>query len=220
MLRRETAPAQIAATMKIGLTPLLLVLLLCTKIGHASNTVEGIVYLNDGTKMEIADSDRIRLPRGHRALQILRDAFRKKTHETIAFERIDSIVCWHAQSPGHRRKFLPASACGWAYVYLETPEIRVAIAAGKGYGIASNGGIRFYRRKSLLRSAETDYYVEKRDGEFHRLGALDRRANDRFRRRVARLVEDDPSTAERILRSSTSRSKTVLLLQHYTPQKD
>ena len=69
--------------------------------------------------------------------------FRKtKAKEIFQSGEIDSVVCWHAQSPEHIRKFIPAESPGWMWVYLETPHICVCIYSEKGYGIDSNGGIQ------------------------------------------------------------------------------
>ncbi len=214
---RKRSACKTKAMMKPPRLFLLSLLLFTATEIHAKNTAEAIIYLNDGTTIEITDRDRIRLPRGREDLQILRDAFRRKSRETIAFRRIDSLVCWHAQNPQHRRKFIPATGPGWLWVYFETPAIRVGIRAGKGYAIASNGGIHFKRRKGIFRRAGVDYYADKQGEEFVRLGTADRRATGRFRKRLAGYVADDPATAELILRSSTHRSKTVQLLHHYTP---
>ncbi len=198
---------------------LLFLLLFTATNARASSTAEGIVYLNDGTTLEITGHDRILLPRGREKLHILRDAFRRKTRENIAFERIDSVVCWHAQDPEHRRKFLPTTERGWMWVYFETPAIRVGIHAGKGYGIASNGGIRLFRRKGMFRRKDVDFYADKQAAGFVRLGPIGRRTTGHFRKRLARYVADDPATARLILQSNTDRSKTVQLLHHYAPEQ-
>ena len=78
-------------------------------------------------------------------MTVLRDASRKtKAKEVFLSGEIDSVVCWHAQSPEHICKFIPAGSPGWMWVYLETPHICVCIYLEKGYGIDSNGGIQVW----------------------------------------------------------------------------
>lgn len=60
------------------------------------------------------------------------------------------------------------------------------------------------------------YYLQKCGEErFLDIGGANRSSKDAFRERIARYVDDDPALAERIRRSSSIRSKTVLMLQDY-----
>ena len=129
-------------------------------------------------------------------------------------------VCWHAQSPEHIRKFIPAESPGWMWVYLETPHICVCIYSEKGYGIDSNGGIQVWQRQGTFSQSRTAYYLKKTgEKEFLTVGAANRNTKDVFRERIARYVGDDPELAERIRLSSAIRSKTIQLLRDYDPTK-
>ena len=74
---------------------------------------------------------------------------------------IGSVVCWHAQSPEHIRKFIPAESPGWMWVYLETPHICVCIYSEKGYGIDSNGGIPGLAEAGNFQPVAHGYYLKK-----------------------------------------------------------
>lgn len=130
------------------------------------------------------------------------------------------VVCWHAQSPEHIRKFIPAESPGWMWVYLETPHICVCIYSEKGYGIDSNGGIQVWQRQGTFSQSRTAYYLKKTgEKEFLTVGAANRNTKDVFQERIARYVGDDPELAERIRLSSAIRSKTIQLLRDYDPTK-
>jgi len=198
----------------------LLLLLLLAAIGNlrAASLVEGIVYLRDGRTIACTDRDRIRLPKKRAALKIYRNAYsRGKSRESYPIDQIDSIVCWHPRSPKYRWRFLPLPA-GWSRLYFETPRIRVYIYAAKGYGLSENGGIRtFYKARTFSRS-RTAYLLQRvGEEEFYPAGSASRNSKEAFRERICRYIADDPALCERIRQSSTSRSKTVLMLRDYAP---
>lgn len=200
--------------------PLLTALLLAAVVATAGELVEGIVYLRDGTTVEFTGRDRIRLPRGHRDLKTLRNAFDKKTRtkETIPFGRIDSIRSWAPYAPKHSRKFIPTAPQGWMWVYFEAPHLRACIYSKKGYDIDAKGGIRFRQRRRTFSRSRVVYFLRKRgEAEWFCAGRTDRNPTDAFRERLARYVANDPALADRIRRSSSIRSKTLLLLQAYDP---
>ena len=131
---------------------LLPILLAAVASVRGASLVEGRIYLKNGSVIECVGDDRLQLPKRFGKLTILRDAFRKtKAKEIFQSGEIDSVVCWHAQSPEHIRKFIPAESPGWMWVYLETPHICVCIYSEKGYGIDSNGGIQVWQRQGTFR---------------------------------------------------------------------
>ena len=178
---------------------------------RGASLVEGRIYLKNGSVIECVGDDRLQLPKRFGKLTILRDAFRKtKAKEIFQSGEIDSVVCWHAQSPEHIRKFIPA----------ESPDICVCIYSEKGYGIDSNGGIQVWQRQGTFSQSRTAYYLKKTgEKEFLTVGAANRNTKDVFRERIARYVGDDPELAERIRLSSAIRSKTIQLLRDYDPTK-
>ena len=180
---------------------LLPILLAAVASVRGASLVEGRIYLKNGSVIECVGDDRLQLPKRFGKLTILRDAFRKtKAKEIFQSGEIDSVVCWHAQSPEHIRKFIPA----------ESP----------GYGIDSNGGIQVWQRQGTFSQSRTAYYLKKTgEKEFLTVGAANRNTKDVFRERIARYVGDDPELAERIRLSSAIRSKTIQLLRDYDPTK-
>ena len=200
---------------------LLPILLAAVASVRGASLVEGRIYLKNGSVIECVGDDRLQLPKRFGKLTILRDAFRKtKAKEIFQSGEIDSVVCWHAQSPEHIRKFIPAESPGWMWVYLETPHICVCIYSEKGYGIDSNGGIQVWQRQGTFSQSRTAYYLKKTgEKEFLTVGAANRNTKDVFRERIARYVGDDPELAERIRLSSAIRSKTIQLLRDYDPSK-
>ena len=127
--------------------------LLCTMtvfVMEAASLVQGRIYLKDGRIIECAEKDRIKLPKHSQDIKLLRRAFYKdKSKEVYRFEEIDSIVCWHAASPEHLRKFIPVPKAGWLWVYMETSYIGAYVYSQKGYGIDNNGGIEVLVKLSL-----------------------------------------------------------------------
>jgi len=208
-------------TKRIVLLSLLCVLTI--SITQAASLVQGRIYLKDGRIIECAEKDRIDLPKHSQDVKLLRRAFYKdKSKEIYRFEEIDSIVCWHAASPQHLRKFIPAPNVGWLWVYMETPYIGAYVYSQKGYGIDNNGGIEVLVKLRSLSRSRTTYYLRKTgDSEFYDVGSASRNAKNVFRERIAAYISDDPELAEIILQSdSKNRSKTILMLEAYSPQRD
>ncbi|WP_290536039.1 hypothetical protein [Alistipes sp.] len=204
----------------------ILLLFLCittVSVAKAASTVQGRIYLKDGRVVECGEKDRIKLPKHAQDVKLLRRAFYKdKSKEVYRYEEIDSIVCWHATAPEHPQKFIPAPGVGWLWVYFETPHICVGVFAQKGYGVDSNGGIEVLVKYRSLSRSRTAYYLRKTgETEFYDAGSASRRGKDRFRESVAAYVADDPELAEQILQSETSdRSRTILMLEAYRPEKN
>ena len=205
---------------------IILLSLLCmatASAARAASTVQGRIHLKDGRVVECGEKDRIELPKHAQDVKLLRRAFYKdKNKEVYRYEEIDSIVCWHASAPEHPQKFIPAAEVGWLWVYFETPHICVGVFAQKGYGVDSNGGIEVLVKYRSLSRSRTAYYLRKTgETEFYDAGSASRRGKDRFRESVAAYVADDPELAGRILQSNTSdRSKTILMLEAYNPEKN
>lgn len=187
---------------------------------QASSLVQGRIYLKNGRVIECAEKDRIKLPKHSQDVKLLRHAFYKdKSKEVYRFEEIDSIVCWHATSPEHLRKFIPTLKAGWLWVYMETPYIGAYVYSHKGYGIDNNGGIEVLVKLRSFSRSRTTYYLRKAgDSEFYDVGSASRNAKNVFRERIAAYISDDPELAETILQSdSKNRSKTILMLKAYNP---
>ena len=187
---------------------------------QAASLVQGRIYLKDGSIIECAEKDRLKIPKHSQNVKLLRRAYYKdKSKEIYAFEAIDSIVCWHPSAPEHPRKFIPVPKIGWLWVHLETPHICAGVYSSKGYGIDTNGGIEVWMKQRYLSRSKTAYYLRKTgDSEFHDMGSASRNAKNVFRERIAEYISDDPVLADQILESNTSnRSKTILMLQKYNP---
>lgn len=192
-------------TKRIVLLSLLCVLTI--SITQAASLVQGRIYLKDGRIIECAEKDRIDLPKHSQDVKLLRRAFYKdKSKEIYRFEEIDSIVCWHAASPQHLRKFIPAPNVGWLWVYMETPYIGAYVYSQKGYGIDNNGGIEVLVKLRSLSRSRTTYYLRKTgDSEFYDVGSASRNAKNVFRERIAAYISDDPELAEIILQSDSKK---------------
>lgn len=200
-----------------------LFLLLIVLIGpsQGASLVEGVVYLRDGRTIEYTGRDRIRLPRKRAALKAWRNAYaRNRQAESYRYDEIDSVVCWNPHVPEYRRQLRPLP-CGWSWLYLSEPRIRAYVYAAKGYSIQSNGGITPYYRQRTFSRSRTAYLLQKAgEEEFFDAGSASRNPSDSFRERLSRYVADDPDLADRIRQSSTSRSKTVLMLRDYLPKHE
>lgn len=194
-------------------------LLLAAHTAYASSVI-GTVYLKNGTTVECKDADRIKLPKNRSSLKILRNAYGKnRKTETYKFDETDSIVCCHPRQPERKHKIVPTKS-GWCRVYFETPYITVYIFSQKGYFISANGGIEDIQTRGSLSQSEVCCFLMKRGtDEPYYAGGMNRNPKDSFRERICRYIEDDPSTEEMIRQSSAIRSKTLLMLQHYKPQK-
>ncbi len=205
---------------------IVLLTLMCTMAviaAQAASLVQGRIYLKDGRVIECAEKDRLEIPKHSQNVKLLRRAFYKdKSKEVYVFEEIDSIVCWHVASPEYLRKFIPAPGIGWLWVYLETPQICACVYSQKGYGVDDNGGIEVWVKHRYFSRSRTAYYLRKTgDNEFHNVGSASRNAKNVFRERIAAYISDDPELAEHILQSGNkNRSKTILMLEAYNPQRD
>ena len=186
----------------------------------ASRFVHGRIYLKDGTVIECAEDDRIRLPRRSGNAKFLKNAYTdEKEKQKFGACEIDSIVVWSPDTPEHIRKFIPSEKPGWLWVYFETPEVCVCVYSSKGYGVGSNGGIEVYEWRGYIFRSRTAYCLRRHgEKEFETIGTTVGRSSARFRKRLAAYVSDDPDLAEMILESRGRRDKTVLMLKSYIPE--
>ena len=189
---------------------------------NATCLVEGIIYFKDGKTLEFKDKNRIRIPRKNKEVKAFYDAFASnKQKETFLRENIDSLICWHARTPEHKRKFIPATGVGWCWIYFETPYILACVYAGKGYGISSNGGIEIYKRRGIFSSSKTAYYLRKSgDTSYYSPGKMKSACGKTFLERLCRFVSDDTALCEQIRHSSTWRDKTIAMLKAYQPDSN
>ena len=187
---------------------------------RATSLVEGVIYLKNGRTVEFKGHDRLDIPRKHRDIKGMRDAFAKtKQKEVYPIEEVDSVICWHARTPEYRRKFLPTSSVGWMWIYFETPYIAAYIYSKKGYGVATNGGINIYQRRGIFSRSNVKYYLRKQgENEYYFLGKTKSRTGKTFREKLCYYVSDDAELCESIRRSDTWQGKTVLLLREYRPR--
>lgn len=188
---------------------------------QAASHVEGTVYLKGGRTVTYTQNDRLEIPRKAKPLYGWRDAFRKTKSRTVyRYDEIDSAVLWAPRHPEKRHVFIP-TAVGWCRVYFATPQLRALLHSRKGYTIYANGGTAVFVRSGVFTSSAITLWLQKLpDGALWTPGRLNRSNDDAFRRRIAEFVADDPALAERIRRSSTSRDKTVLLLDAYRPSSE
>lgn len=186
---------------------------------HAASFVKGCIYLKNGSVIECGKNDRIKLPKRFGSVKLFREAYRKEqTKEIYRLNDIDSIVCWHATTPEHRRKFTPSAEAGWLWIYFETPYICVGVYSKKGYGIDNNGGIQIWHRQGMLSQSRTAYYLRKHGEQtFQSVGSASRNAKNTFRERIADYIQDDPELSSHIRQTHTNRNKTILMLRDYVP---
>lgn len=205
--------------MKHNTTKTILLIFLFLSIVSAANAasfVIGRIYLKNGSVIECSENDRIKLPKRSGKTVFFRNAYRKEeVRENFNAVQIDSIVVWHPATPEHVRKFVPSESLGWLWIYVETPRISVGVYSTKGYGIDTNGGIQVLQRIGLI-SSKTTYCLKKiREADFTPVGKVGGKANNKFRKKIAAYVSDDPAMADIILNSRTQRDNTVLMLMEY-----
>ena len=205
--------------MKHNATKTILLIFLFLSIVSAANAasfVIGRIYLKNGSVIECSENDRIKLPKRSGKTVFLRNAYRKEeVRENFNAAQIDSIVVWHPATPEHVRKFVASESIGWLWIYVETPQISVGVYSTKGYGIDTNGGIQVLQRIGLI-SSKTTYCLKKTgEADFTPVGKVGGKANNKFRKKIAAYVSDDPTMADIILNSRTQRDNTVLMLMEY-----
>ena len=162
---------------------------------RAAVPVEGIIYFKEGKSVGFSGDHRVCIPKKGKDVKAFRGIFtRDKQKEVYPAEEIDSIVCWHPRTPEFRRKFILAEGIGWCWQYFATPHIEAYVYSGRGYGIASNGGIQVWQRRGVFSRSRVIYYL---------------------RERLCRYVADDAELCRRIRSLDTWRDKTVLMLQEY-----
>lgn len=204
---------------QIAIKSLLLIFLFLSSIStvNASSFVLGLIYMKNGSVIECSETDRIRLPKRSGDAIFIRNAYRKnEVKERFKADQIDSIIAWHPATPEHIRKFVPSESLGWLWIYFETPQISVGGYSAKGYGIGANGGIQILRKQRLLFHSKTAFCLKKTgEDDFVPVGKISGKANNKFRKKVAEYVSDDPNIADAILNSKTRRDKTLLMLENY-----
>ena len=193
----------------------LCVALLLPLFSAGADLVEGVIYLKGGKSIEFSGDDRMYIPKKNRDVKAFRNVFTKsKQKEVYPMSEVDSMVCWHPRTPEYRRKFIPAEGVGWCWVYFQAPHMLACVYAGKGYGIATNGGIQVWQRRRWFSHSKVAYYLQKQgDSAYYSAGRL--KPGKAFRERLCRYVADDPALCARIRASNTWCDKTVLMLQEY-----
>ena len=125
-------------------------------------------------------------------------------------------LCQYEFPPEFRRKFILAEGIGWCWQYFATPHIEAYVYSGRGYGIASNGGIQVWQRRGVFSRSRVIYYLRKSgDTLYYSPGKMKPRTGNAFRERLCRYVADDAELCRRIRSLDTWRDKTVLMLQEY-----
>lgn len=198
----------------------LLAIVCLAALSGAAAPIEGVVYLKGGGSVAFEGRDRMKVPRKKQDVKGWRDAYgRDKQKERFAVEEVDSVVCWHARSPERRQKFVPAEGIGWSWVYFETPHILALMYAGKGYGIAVDGGIRVWQRRGVFHRSRVGYYLRKRgEAAFWYAGKEKPRTGRKFLNRLCEYVREDAALCRRIREADTWRYKTIRLLEEYCPE--
>ncbi|MFR4024816.1 MAG: hypothetical protein ACLTZY_02565 [Alistipes indistinctus] len=177
--------------------------------------------MKNGSVVECTGNDRLKMPQKNGKLKVFRDAFRKtKAKEILSPGDIDSVICWHAKSPEHTRKFLFAEKPGWMWVYVETPYIKACIYSKKGTASTPTAVYRSGNDADGSAVRGPTYFLQKQgDRGFRNVGSAYRRSKDTFRKRIACYIDDDPTLAERIRQSNAYRDKTILMLHDYDPTR-
>ena len=99
---------------------------------------------------------------------------------------------------------------------IHADQVPGGVYSGRGYGIASNGGIQVWQRRGVFSRSRVIYYLRKSgDTLYYSPGKMKPRTGNAFRERLCRYVADDAELCRRIRSLDTWRDKTVLMLQEY-----
>lgn len=190
------------------------VLLLVFSIFPAEARIKGPfvsaeIYGESGVTVA-ADSVRIRIPKKHEAVVPVSGAYTKnqKKEEPIAAGRTDSVVVWVPTSPEFRHTLIYYEPYGWCWQLEKNSYIALYAYCGNGYRLWGNGGMSPCGKYIL---------IAVKNGIATEFKKTHKRADDKFRRRVAALVADDPVLGSMILESRTRRDKTLRMLGLYNP---
>ena len=167
------------------------------------------IYTESGMT-EAADSVRIRIPKKHEAVIPISGAYTKnqKKEETITAGQTDSVVVWMPTSPEFRHTLIYYEPYGWCWQLEKNSHIALYAYCSNGYRLWGNGGMSPCGKYIL---------VAVKNGVVTEFKKTHKRADDKFRRRVAALVADDPVLSSMILESRTRRDKTLRMLGLYNP---
>lgn len=167
------------------------------------------IYTESGVT-EAADSVRIRIPKKHEAVIPVSGAYTKnqKKEETIGAGRTDSVVVWMPTSPEFRHTLIYYEPYGWCWQLEKNSHIALYACCSNGYRLWGNGGMSPCGKYIL---------IAVKNGIATEFKKTHKRADDKFRRRVAALVADDPVLSSMILESRTRRDKTLRMLGLYNP---
>lgn len=186
----------------------------CTEVYAKKTPVAlcGRVYLNSGDTIMADNELRIGPPRKTKKLEIIENAYSRKAHiaKRIAPETIDSIVVWTSSAPERPHTFCFIPNYGWCFVAEKTSDIALYCFSPKGYSFAGNGGLWMRGNSKML--------VDK-DGKIYQLGKPNKKADDNFRHKLGKLIDDDPKLSEYIKTATGRRDKILRRLRFYNPEK-
>lgn len=157
------------------------------------------------------------IPKKGKDVKAFRGIFtRDKQKEVYPAEEIDSIVCWHPRDTGIPAEIHTGRGYRLVLAVFCYAAYRGYVYSGRGYGIASNGGIQVWQRRGVFSRSRVIYYLRKSgDTLYYSPGKMKPRTGNAFRERLCRYVADDAELCRRIRSLDTWRDKTVLMLQEY-----
>lgn len=156
------------------------------------------------------DSVRIKIPKKHEDIVLVNDAYTKRAQKgrLIAADGIDSVVVWMPTAPDIRHTIVYFKPYGWCWLLEKNPWITVLAVCKNGYRMWGNGGMAPKGKYKL---------VVVKNGITTEFKNTARMADDKFRKKVAAIVADDPVLTGTILRSHMRRDKTLRTLRLYNP---
>ncbi len=176
------------------------------------NLMDGKIFLSYDSVIITNDSLRIEIPVKHKPVRIVANPYtaKQKVRDKIEPEKIDSVTLWNPTAPERSHTFEYIPPYGWSWLLERGNHISVYAFSPKGYTISGNGGIWARNKLDVIVRKGDKTYLFSKPGKY---------ADNKFRKQVAEIVNDDPGLVRMIMQASSRRDKILRMLSLYSPNK-
>lgn len=156
------------------------------------------------------DSFRIKLPKKHEKLLVVNNAYTKReaAGRSFAGNETDSVIIWMPTKPEITHTMVCVEPYGWCWQLEKSHGIALYAFSSKGYRMWGNGG---------MAAGGKFIIVLVKNGTTEEFRNTHKMSDEKFRKRLAAIVSDDPVLADMILKSRTRRDKTLRMVRLYKP---
>ena len=198
----------------------LLTLLSACQTSRYGKVVCGEVYKKDGSRLTVAQNDRLRMPSGRSQVVVTTDIYASNHEKTkIRYDSIDSVHVWHPASPDEVWTMVPVPDYGWCMRYVDNPYIQVLTFSSRGYGLFASGRMTNYYTQRIASKTKVRFLIVRRGQPVRSIGKVSGYGDRAWRERICGYVADDPELCRAIMQSKRRKYEILRLLAEYKPEQ-